>query len=770
MKTQSKKHPIAMLLIAGLAGAGYFPEAIAEESHQSSEGHVNHSALIKEQPHAIYHVIKAKTLMTVASDIANRSGITFRIDEGVKNDVITKKLAAENWSGAMAQLLQDYNYTVELANGDAKRVIVTGKKSDGASAAAAIADAKDNGLIVVSTDYNQKIPASYQRFNKGSVMPVKLPMDEIRSVKEGESIAFDLPIGQFNVKHDGVSKGNNSSTWSGYMEDEGQGYRVHISQGANGAVMGNIYTPDGEYNIDTVNGQTVLVDIQKSGLSAASYEHDEADPAIAGEGIESAPIGFAGSAPIGAATTAIATDPVAIAKSTAESARQQATAYAKAASDALSAYKVAQASTVSANALTAQKGVALAAATTSLSRSSNEASAANAAMITLTKSTSQLLANHNANVANVNVNAKKAGVSAATLTALKNTVTTSYAAYTQALAKLNAAQSVASQKKASLAKATQLLSAAKLSYGQASTAGFAAQSKEKQLGASYTTANANAVKYEDLAKKAEAAYTTQLAQASKTSTPTVGAAANSVIDVMVIYTTASQTADYAKQRIQYLIDATNKAYKDSGINTSLRLVHARPSKYVETNDNTQALYDLTADNGAFAGIAAARNQYGADLVIFLRPLYIKSTPNCGVAFIGFANGGQANANYGYGVVSDGYSKEPGTASYCRTATFAHEVGHLQGNVHDREFAGATQGRFDYSYAWGINNKFGSVMSYYGPSVMLFSTPNLPTQCNGSPCGFAAGTPKSSDQAKTINVTAPIISGYRAKTTTTPVIQ
>jgi len=237
----------------------------------------------------------------------------------------------------------------------------------------------------------------------------------------------------------------------------------------------------------------------------------------------------------------------------------------------------------------------------------------------------------------------------------------------------------------------------------------------------------------------------------------------------VLYTTTNQTAAYAKQRIKYLVDVSNQAYKDSGINMRLRLVHTRPTSYVENNANSQALADMALDRGAFAGTAALRRQYGADLVALFRPLYAKTAGSCGTAYVGFANGSSANAALGYGTIGDGYSKDAMSNYYCGANTFTHEIGHNLGNVHDREYSNVA-GKFPYSYAWGSSNKFGTIMSYYGPSVMLFSTPKLATQCAGTPCGFPEGDTKASDQVRTINYTAPFVAGYRPTTVSVPVIQ
>ncbi len=511
--------------------------------------------MIKEQPHHIYHVVKNKTLQETANQLANRSGITFKINAVLEGDVINRKLAGDDWSAILTQLLQGYNYTAVSDQGVVKTVVITGRNGSGQGNPAFFAESE---LVVVAPDFSKKIPERYKNFKAGSVMNVKLPMAELANIPVGNDLILDLPIGQYKVKHDNlVAHDDGSSTWIGYLDEEGKGYRVYLSQGDAG-VIGNVYTPDGVYNIETVDGQTVVVNLDQSGLQSAGYERDQANSANAG----------------------------------------YATRTAKA--------------------------------------------------------------------------RKTSGI-----------------------------------------------------FGSTSTA--------TTTGTTATTA------------------------------------AGTVVDLMVLYTTVNQTADYAKQRIKYLVDVSNQAYKDSGVNMSLRLVHTRATTYVENNANSQALSDLANDTGAFAGTAALRNQYGADLVALFRPLYAKTAGSCGTAYVGFVNGGGANPASGFGAIGDGYSKDALSSYYCGTNTFAHEIGHNLGNVHDREYSNA-EGKFPYSYAWGISNQFGTIMSYYGPSVMLFSTPSLATQCAGTPCGFPEGDDKASDQTRTINYTAPFVSGYRTTTVSVPVIQ
>jgi Metallo-peptidase family M12B Reprolysin-like len=516
-------------------------------------------ALIKEKPHNIYHVIKNKTLAQATDQIANRSGISFKINAANLADVVSRKLAADDWKTALGQLLQGYNYTTVLANGAIKTVIITGHNGSGQTSA--------NDVVVIQPGASNKLPGIFKNFKSGSVMPVNLPLAKLNATPVGNKVTLDLPIGQYEINHDNLVKHDDgSSTWMGYLDAEGKGYRVYLSEGSAG-LMGNIYTPDGTYNIETVGGQTLLVDLKNSGLQTAGYENDQAQPVVGTQAnFESPGIG-------------------------------------------------------------------------------------------------KRLSNAN-----------------------------------------TAAASISS-------------------------------------GIPTKTANATAK--------------------STASGPTV--------DLMVIYTTAKQTAAYAKQRALYFVDTANQAYKDSKINMRLRLVHTRASKYIENNNNDTALDDLASDKGAFYGTSALRTKYGADLVMLLRPLYAKTAGGCGVAYVGFARGKAADADNAYGVIGNGYSKDALTNYYCDTSTFAHEIGHSLGNVHDREYT-SFPGKFSYSYAWGIDGKFGTIMSYKSPSLMLFSTPLLPSQCAGVACGYAEGSFRSSDQSKTTNYTAPFVANFKPKTVTTAVIQ
>lgn len=675
---EGKFYPNKMLLVAVMLMAMSTTATSANETAQ----------LIKEPPHNIYHAVKNKTLLAVTSQLVARTGMTFKINTAVENDVINQKLAADDWQTALAQLLQGYNYTTISNQGIIKTVMITGRNGNGHDNATT--PTTETGLIIVAPENSNKLPDRYKNFNAGSVLNVNLPMEELAGIPVGENITLDLPIGQYKVRHDDlIDHGDGTSTWIGFLDDEGKGYRVYLSQGYTG-VMGNIYTPDGAYNIETVNGQTVIVDLKRSGLQSSGYENDDIKPsasALMSAGIKTAD------------------DLIDDLKAAADAAHTKAKALA------------AQAKSLHAKYLKA---------------------------VTIKKNTQDQVNHFNSVVTSAKTNL-------ATFQAqLKKSSTNTFLSYY-------------------ISSLTSSLKNATSSLAKAVSDNNVAKKKVAALYAAYNNKLAEAKAAEANAKTAEATYAAQMAKTKTSTTTATKPSSDSVVDLMVLYTTKNQTASYAKDRIKYLVDVSNQAFKDSGINMSLRLVHTRHTNYAEDNDNSEALDDLANNQGVFAGIAALRNQYGADLVMLFRPLYAKTSGGCGTAYVGFAEGGTGISDLAYGTIGDGYSKNIPSEYYCESSTFTHEIGHSLGNVHDREYSDFA-GKFSYSYAWGIEDKFGTIMSYHGPSIMLFSTPKLSTQCAGTPCGFAAGNAKSSDQATTINYTAPIVAKYKPTTISVPVIQ
>lgn len=247
------------------------------------------------------------------------------------------------------------------------------------------------------------------------------------------------------------------------------------------------------------------------------------------------------------------------------------------------------------------------------------------------------------------------------------------------------------------------------------------------------------------------------------------------IDVMVAFTSGFVSElgsqNLALTRIQNLVDISNTAYFDSGVNQRIRLVHAVQVNYPDDTSNSNALDDVTGldVNGdpvpipaSLQGIAALRTQYGADLVSLIRSYDYATQGGCG---IGWLIGGDqepivpAKDNvYGYNVVSDGSNG----GYYCLDTTFVHELGHNMGDAHDRANA-AHAGAYSYSYGYLGNGTDGfSTIMAYGPDtdtpLAMFSNPNIST-CQNTPCGVPDNSSDSADNVHSMNNTAALIAQF-----------
>ena len=264
-------------------------------------------------------------------------------------------------------------------------------------------------------------------------------------------------------------------------------------------------------------------------------------------------------------------------------------------------------------------------------------------------------------------------------------------------------------------------------------------------------------------------------------------APNVTVDVMLAYTdgfvTRQGSAGQALTRLNQLIATANQAYVDSDVAITLRLVHAVQVSYSDTTTNVQALADLDAGNGALAGVPTTlRTRYGADVVALIRPFLQAEQASCGFGHVGGAGGNGANmsayASAGFAAISDGSQQVGNLTYFCTPATFAHELGHNMGAIHDAATVSHSSqpngiGAYSYSFGYvagavfnpasGFNECsgspcFGTIMSYIGNSgILRFSNPGQ-TNC-GNPtaaCGTAAA-----NVSQTFNNVRQAVAGWRA---------
>jgi peptidyl-Asp metalloendopeptidase len=282
------------------------------------------------------------------------------------------------------------------------------------------------------------------------------------------------------------------------------------------------------------------------------------------------------------------------------------------------------------------------------------------------------------------------------------------------------------------------------------------------------------------------------------------------VDVVLGYTTGYAArwggTSGAVTRLNYLVTLGNTAYNESQVAGRLRIAAAIQVDYPDATSNQSALFALTGvtctnsstganrlpdtgsdcsrpgTNAALKPLITAREQYGADLVALVRNFNSPENGSCGIAWL---NGGAqkpittGSSDWGFAAVSDSGGDQFPDGSTCREEYLAHELGHNLGLQHDRltaQHATDTDGdgdlldpeefgRFPFSFGYNTDatqGNFATIMSLRRntqTALPVFSNPRIST-CNGFPCGDAA----TADNARTLGLTLPYISGFRLETT------
>lgn len=207
--------------------------------------------------------------------------------------------------------------------------------------------------------------------------------------------------------------------------------------------------------------------------------------------------------------------------------------------------------------------------------------------------------------------------------------------------------------------------------------------------------------------------------------------------------------------VNNLVTVTNQAYVDSGVKMKVAVTRMVLIDDPAPLDETVALNALTTSASAFGNVTADRTAAQADLVTFVHPL--KSVQGmCGLGNLNGGSGRPFSKSTVFSVVS--YGTDGGY--YCNNYTFAHELGHTMGMVHDFEHTpvGLT-GHFSDSYGYGLANTYGDIMSYY-PVNGVFSTPSKYWRDNSR---FPYGVVNKANVARALNATALEISMFHTLT-------
>ena len=241
---------------------------------------------------------------------------------------------------------------------------------------------------------------------------------------------------------------------------------------------------------------------------------------------------------------------------------------------------------------------------------------------------------------------------------------------------------------------------------------------------------------------------------------TAAATGDSIVDLLVVYTSTAKTQEGGQGAMEALIalgvDSANQAYSNSQIAMQLRLVHTAEVAYTESGSIDADLTRLrSTTDGIMDQVHQLRDQHKADLVALIVD---NGGGFCGIAYV-MTNGPRA------GFASSAFSV---TARDClANNTLAHEMGHNMGNAHDRATGGT--GVFAYSYGYRDEvGRFRTVMAYACPTVSCprvkyFSNPNI--RINGRPAGIdhAIDPTNSADNARSMNDVRQIVAAWRTGT-------
>ena len=210
-----------------------------------------------------------------------------------------------------------------------------------------------------------------------------------------------------------------------------------------------------------------------------------------------------------------------------------------------------------------------------------------------------------------------------------------------------------------------------------------------------------------------------------------------LIDVMVVYTRdalagfGGETA--ARAAIDLVVAETNQAFRNSDINSAIRLAHSQVIEYEESGTSATDLSRLQSRTDGFMDdVHALRDRVGADLVVLITERMSDAAGR------GYLSSLRSSGESGFSTVA--------RRSTTTGRTFAHELGHNLGAHHDW-FVESAGGAFRSAKGYtSVPGRFLDVMAYFDHcqhlglrcvSALQYSNPR--TFRDGHPTGIAEGT-------------------------------
>lgn len=240
-----------------------------------------------------------------------------------------------------------------------------------------------------------------------------------------------------------------------------------------------------------------------------------------------------------------------------------------------------------------------------------------------------------------------------------------------------------------------------------------------------------------------------------------------VQDLLVVYTAAAVaragSVETLESKILSAVAAANAAYTSSAIALQVSVAGLRQVAYTETGDMATSLSRLrNTSDGYLDEVNTWRDQTHADLV----SLITDEGNACGIAYV-MSPVSASFATSAFSVVNQ---------TCFSNQTLAHELGHNQGNSHDRAHGGASAYPYSFGYrtcdgvAYTNGQSFRTVMGYScgsAPRVNYFSNPQV--FYNGAPMGVAyeVDPANAADNSRSMRNSAATISAFRSRPASQP---
>ena len=246
------------------------------------------------------------------------------------------------------------------------------------------------------------------------------------------------------------------------------------------------------------------------------------------------------------------------------------------------------------------------------------------------------------------------------------------------------------------------------------------------------------------------ALTVLLAALLRVSTSGAQAASEvSVVDLLVVYTPAASGgaggAAAIQSQVRQAVVEANSVLQNSLVNARIRLVGLSEIAYQESGSVAKDLDRLRGTNDGFMDeVHALRVQLGADLVCLV------TETGDDLWFYGLQGPSAANA---FSVIRRPFL----TGGYYLPVTLSFNFGCQL----ERPYADSV-GAFPYAYGYSFHGtdgvSYSTVEAFSGQRLPFFSNPGIVFQ--GTSAGVPVGQPFPADNARVLNVTAPIVAAFR----------